>query len=868
MAGEIVTLRNKQTGEVIKLRRKEPEVVEEMHPELGTGTRALIQNVAPSKESAVKYLQKRGWDARLVGDEIALRKPGEPKFHRVDPSKLEWRDLLDLGDEILSGAAMVGGGVLAVAAGLPTTGPGAIGTAALGGAGGAAAAEGIRRGLGGLAGFEQEGFGETAKDIGIEGALGGAFGAGGEAAGQAFRAAKPYIARGLGKASRAFKRPLRSEAATYRLDALTRLRQQGTAARGGAAAAAEPSREALKTVQAKVAPLETGLKEASARETIERAGFGQAKARLKEEERIALEQAAASAEEAIKAGKSKLNEIRKVSIKETFKRTTKFAPPPRPAPTPAAPGAPIPASAGPVRQPKGVWKGIWEVADEMGVDPNDLQVSFREGWEAARTEIKEIQRQHSRAMARTGLNQRKIGKLENSGRDYSSVPGFDDAADELASEFGWIGAGASAGEDVASRLWQFLKAGPPKLVSREDRGIIEQIARQLPRRGELEALEAAERGAGFAAGAEEFVFGSGAAGQAAKATAEHAAKATYDDFPRLLLNPHYGLRAATLERYPEFLAINEKWFPGLNPLLQGQETVRESLVGSISMLERYKRFREFLRAAPKEEAQRAIKGWFGDAAALVAGHPDFADVAKSFNRETIEALLSAARGEVTPRVAETVLKTITTTFHGRNLPEYYRQAGKAFGEARLGTLGARKALKEGELETGLYGAQEAVKTEAVRAGLPRATTRLRDLQALEQKARALRSRVSGVPLRTYGRGPTARAAQGRPAGRGGPYADYRATWLGGRIIPGPLRAAINVGKMVGARGAYVAGKGVGLLAERLSREIPRDAPGEIRGFLMAVRRLREQKGEKAATAALYSLIRQDPRIRRWAEQQE
>lgn len=143
------------------------------------GERLKLQNLAPSPESAVKWLNERGYEAQAGrGGQISVRRPGG-RWKVVDPKGFEWSDITDIGNELVSGGATVAG---AMAGGVAGAG------LASGGA------EALRRGGAHLAGFEQTGK-EVAQGIAEEALYGAgselglkALGAGFRATGHGFRA--------------------------------------------------------------------------------------------------------------------------------------------------------------------------------------------------------------------------------------------------------------------------------------------------------------------------------------------------------------------------------------------------------------------------------------------------------------------------------------------------------------------------------------------------------------------------------------------------------------------------------------------------------------------------------------------------------
>jgi len=179
----------------------EPEVegtrsnpIQEMHPGLSAGSRALIMNLSSSPEVGRRYLERQGFEAHIYGPgyKYAIRKPGEKEFRTLDPAGFDIQDITDIGGDISSiGAVGLGAGLGAGG------GPGGMaGGGALGGAGAAS----VKAGLGRAFGLDPTA-GEVGRSVAFEGATGALAGAGGKVV--------SGLAGGLGKGltypMRAFK---------------------------------------------------------------------------------------------------------------------------------------------------------------------------------------------------------------------------------------------------------------------------------------------------------------------------------------------------------------------------------------------------------------------------------------------------------------------------------------------------------------------------------------------------------------------------------------------------------------------------------------------------------------------------------------
>ena len=133
--------------------------IDEQHPDLTRGQRFMAQNLSTGPENAMAYLQKQGFETKLQGGNILIKKPGEKDYYRLDESGFSLSDLTDIGGDITSaigaGAGAVGG---TLAAGAMTLNPvAAFAGGVAGAAGGGGAAEWIKGKIGRLAGMPEKG---------------------------------------------------------------------------------------------------------------------------------------------------------------------------------------------------------------------------------------------------------------------------------------------------------------------------------------------------------------------------------------------------------------------------------------------------------------------------------------------------------------------------------------------------------------------------------------------------------------------------------------------------------------------------------------------------------------------------------------
>ena len=94
------------------------------------------------------------------------------------------------------------------------------------------------------------------------------------------------------------------------------------------------------------------------------------------------------------------------------------------------------------------------------------------------------QTEQARAAARrlAGMNAGNLARVENAYRDYSSVPGFDEAAASFAMEHPEMGLGRSG--DVAAELWDFIREGAAPKPAIHDEETADMAAGMVGRRGQ------------------------------------------------------------------------------------------------------------------------------------------------------------------------------------------------------------------------------------------------------------------------------------------------------------------------------------------------------------------------------------------------
>jgi len=176
--------------------------LQEQHPDVGAGMRALIMNLSPDPETGKRYLESKGLQVKRYGAgfKYAVKRPEEREWRVVDPKGFDIADVTDIGGDVASLAAT------GIGAGLGATG-GLAGSAG-GGAIASAATQGVKATLGKAFGLDPTA-GEVGRSVAFEGATGALAGAGGKVV--------SGLAGGLGKGLtypfRAFKGRRGAEAA-------------------------------------------------------------------------------------------------------------------------------------------------------------------------------------------------------------------------------------------------------------------------------------------------------------------------------------------------------------------------------------------------------------------------------------------------------------------------------------------------------------------------------------------------------------------------------------------------------------------------------------------------------------------------------
>lgn len=126
---------------------------------------------------------------------------------------------------------------------------------------------------------------------------------------------------------------------------------------------------------------------------------------------------------------------------------------------------------------------LLRTAEDQGVDAHMLADAARDVWQEEHTADREFQEALKATRRETGLTSKRIGDWENAGRDYSTWPGLDRRARELAGEYPALGIGPGFEHgtgfddtDYAGQLWGLLRSGSRPSKPRHDRSILDRAA--------------------------------------------------------------------------------------------------------------------------------------------------------------------------------------------------------------------------------------------------------------------------------------------------------------------------------------------------------------------------------------------------------
>lgn len=129
---------------------------------------------------------------------------------------------------------------------------------------------------------------------------------------------------------------------------------------------------------------------------------------------------------------------------------------------------------------------ILETANDLQVDPYHLADAVNDVWREESDSRADLRAALKVARQRTGLTAGRIARWENAGKDYSTWPGFDVAARELAGDLPALGLGPGFQEgtgyddtDYAARLWAMLRDPVEPSPPKHDRAILDRAAARV-----------------------------------------------------------------------------------------------------------------------------------------------------------------------------------------------------------------------------------------------------------------------------------------------------------------------------------------------------------------------------------------------------
>jgi len=121
--------------------------------------RFAIKNlISEDTDLQQNYLRKKGYETRVVGDNVEVRRPGDQRFQVIDPSGLDLWDVTDIAGDALEAIAAgfaTGAKVLGVVGAGPTGGAALLAGSALGGAA-TGGVEAARQGIGIATGLREK----------------------------------------------------------------------------------------------------------------------------------------------------------------------------------------------------------------------------------------------------------------------------------------------------------------------------------------------------------------------------------------------------------------------------------------------------------------------------------------------------------------------------------------------------------------------------------------------------------------------------------------------------------------------------------------------------------------------------------------
>lgn len=133
-------------------------------------------------------------------------------------------------------------------------------------------------------------------------------------------------------------------------------------------------------------------------------------------------------------------------------------------------------------------QAIREGAKEHGVAKSQLHEAVQDLWQDRRSAIMERESAKAAARKATGLDAGQISRMENSGKDYTSLKHFDASAEEIAGAYPELGIGGGREQganadttDYAAKLWDVLREGRQEAPVQHDPDLVREAAQNLKR---------------------------------------------------------------------------------------------------------------------------------------------------------------------------------------------------------------------------------------------------------------------------------------------------------------------------------------------------------------------------------------------------
>lgn len=374
------------------------------------------------------------------------------------------------------------------------------------------------------------------------------------------------------------------------------------------------------------------------------------------------------------------------------------------APAPAAEPPAAPMAAPKKGSLKRVSPRVREFAEEHGVDPKELADTSAALWEEAqamREGSADLSQAAKEARKRLGLTQGKINKWEDAGKDYSSWPGIDEVANEMAPRLGWDTEFDPTKLDLnhAERLWDLMKTEGATKTGKYD---LEYLQRSLPMLQKVKEMEGQVAAGRKAAGEFKITAARPVSRLEGLQPAEAGivlptprAGSLRETLLTKVLDPAYGISAAEMRAAPDWWALVAKH----NPEIEG-------IGASRAMANRDRVFRQLSRDLPRSEFLRRAEAWQQDAAAKLLGSPLRAEL----NQEAQEALARVIKGVADQKAEKILGDLVEASIKNRKVPDYLaaaRRAARETAEAARAATAERTAARGPVKEAQAAQAREA-----------------------------------------------------------------------------------------------------------------------------------------------------------------